>query len=100
MIEVAWSDVSDEPAAYVTTVAALGHHNEGCHIKQRFINRREKLEPKYRYFSTWVRKIVKSDYYLHVRLSVRMEELISHWTGFDKTDICVLSTLTRKLKFN
>jgi hypothetical protein len=52
MIEVAWSDVSDEPTAYVTTVAALGHHNEGCHIKQRFINRREKLEPKYRYFST------------------------------------------------
>jgi hypothetical protein len=33
-----------------------------------------------------VRKIAKSDYELrHVRPSVRMEQLGSHWTDFDET---------------
>jgi hypothetical protein len=31
-----------------------------------------------------VRKIAKSEYLLHVRLSVRMEQLGSHWTDFDE----------------
>jgi hypothetical protein len=37
------------------------------------------------HFFRRVRKIAKSDYYLHVRLSVRVEQLGSHWTDFDKT---------------
>jgi hypothetical protein len=31
-----------------------------------------------------IRKIAKSGYYLHVRPSVRMEKLGSHWTDLDE----------------
>jgi hypothetical protein len=35
-----------------------------------------------------VRKIAESNYDLrHVRLSVRMEQLVPQWTDFDKFDI-------------
>ena len=32
-----------------------------------------------------IRKIAKSDYELHVRSSVRMDQLGWHWTDFDET---------------
>ena len=57
-----------------------------------------------RYFFVFrcVRKVAKSCYQLrHMRPSVRMEQLGSHWTDFMKVDIRVFfENLLRKCKFH
>jgi hypothetical protein len=47
------------------------------------------------------RKIAKSDYYLRlIRLSVRMEQLVCHWTDFHEILYLFFEILSIKFKFH